>query len=218
MAPRPTSAAPGFTTLIDMLHQDWFVDAEGQCQPRPTPRAWDLLQEHDYLHQFLSDVLHIVGRAPHDFEQWDYLPQIRRRVRQLILNSYWLRTQRPAPNSGTALLTLYDEIGYPLTVQTVTTCVGVRTPIHNHGTWGVVALLEGQERHTLWRRTTNPDHLERTGQHTLQAGEIISFQPEAIHQVEALGATPSFTFQLYGDTQPKSRFQFEHTPFSAKPF
>ena len=206
--------------MIDMLHRDWFVDAEGQCQPRPTPRPWNLLQEHYYLHQFLSDVLHSLAHTPHEFDQWDYLPQIRRRVRQLVLNSYWLRTQRPDPDSktGTALLTLYDEIGYPLTVQTVTACAGVITPIHNHGTWGVVALLEGQERHTLWRRMTHPDRLEKTGQQTLQAGEIISFQPEAIHQVETLGPTPSFTFQLYGDTQPKSRFLFECAPFAVKPF
>ncbi|TVQ08614.1 MAG: cupin [Leptolyngbya sp. DLM2.Bin27] len=203
-----------------MLHQDWFVDAEGQCQPRPTQRPWDLLQENYYLHQFLSDVLNILAHTPDGPDQWDYLPQIRRRVRQLVLNSYWLSTQRPDPDpqTGTAILTLYDEIGYPLTVQTATAAVGVSTPIHNHGTWGVVALLDGQERHTLWRRMTHPDRLETTGQCTLQAGEIISFRPEAIHQVETLGTTPSFTFQLYGETQPKSRFQFECAPFAAKPF
>lgn len=206
--------------MIDMLHRDWFVNNEGQCQPRPTPRPWNLLQEHYYLHQFLSDVLRSLAQAPCELDQWDYLPQIRRWVRQLILNSYWLSTQRlsPDPKTGTAILTLYDEIGYPLTVQTVTADVGVITPIHNHGTWGVVALMEGQERHTLWRRMSHPDRLEKTGQQILQAGEIISFQPDAIHQVETLGSTPSFSFHLYGDTQPKSRFQFELDPFAVKPF
>jgi predicted metal-dependent enzyme (double-stranded beta helix superfamily) len=207
-------------TMTDMLHQDWFVDAEGRCQPRPTSRPWDLLQDHYYLHQFLSDVLHILAHAPHEFDQWDYLPEIRRKVRQLILNSYWLTTQRgdPDPKTGATVITLYDEIGYPLTVQTVTTRPGATTPIHNHGTWGVVALLDGQERHTLWRKTTQPDCLEITGYQTLQAGEIISFMPEAIHQVETVGSEPAVTFQLYGDTQPKARFQFDPETFIAKPF
>jgi predicted metal-dependent enzyme (double-stranded beta helix superfamily) len=207
-------------TMIEMLHQDWFVDAEGQCQPRPTLRPWDLLQDHYYLHQFLSDVLHILSHAPNEFDQWDYLPQIRRQVRQLMVNSYWLHTQRadPDPKTGAAVVTLYDEIGYPLTVQAVTTRPGMVTPIHNHGTWGIVALLAGQERHTFWRRRGNPDRLEVTGQHTLQTGEIISFKPDAIHQVETLGPAPALTFQLYGDTQPQARYQFEVDPFVAKPF
>ncbi|HIK43797.1 MAG TPA: cupin [Leptolyngbyaceae cyanobacterium M65_K2018_010] len=203
-----------------MLHQDWFVDAEGRCQPRPASRPWDLLQDHYYLHQFLSDILSILAHAPNEFDQWDYLPQIRRKVRQLILNSYWLKTQRaePDPKSGVAVITLYDEIGYPLTVQNVITAPGLVTSIHNHGTWGVVALLEGQERHTFWQHPPGSDRITPIDQRTLNAGEIISFMPEAIHQVETLGLTPTVTFQLYGDTQPKARFQFDPETFTAKPF
>ena len=96
------------------------------------------------------------------------------------------------------------------------------TPIHNHGTWGVVALLEGRERHTLWRRMSHsddvPESLELVGHQDLEAGEIISFMPDAIHQVETLGPEPALTFQLYGDTQPKSRYQFDPETFTAKPF
>ncbi|WP_204150512.1 cupin [Leptolyngbya sp. CCY15150] len=206
--------------MTEMLHQDWFVDANGQCQPCLTPRPWGLLQDHYYLHQFLSDVLHSLTHSPHELDQQDYLPLIRCKVRQLILNSYWLRTQRkhPDPKTGTAVITLYDEIGYPLTVQTVTTNPGTITPIHNHGTWGVVAILKGQEHHTFWRKLANPDRLAIAGQQTLQVGEIISFVPDAIHQVETIGPTPALTFQLYGDTQPKTRFQFEPDPLVVKPF
>lgn len=207
----------------EMKHQDWFVDGQGQCQPRPTARPWDLVQEQYYLHQFLSDILSIIANAPNEFDQWDYLPHIRRRVRQLILNSYWLKTRRgePDPKTGVALITLYDEIGYPLTVQNVTANPGIVTPIHNHGTWGVVALLEGRERHTFWRRSGHPefpDKLEQVGQKDLEVGEIISFMPNAIHQVETLGPEPALTFQLYGDTQPQSRYQFDPETFIAKPF
>jgi predicted metal-dependent enzyme (double-stranded beta helix superfamily) len=207
----------------EMKHQDWFVDGQGQCQPRPAVRPWDLLQEQYYLHQFLSDILSILANAPDELDQWDYLPHIRRKVRQLVLISYWLKTQRaePDPKTGVALVTLYDEIGYPLTVQNVTTRPGVVTPIHNHGTWGVVALLEGRERHTLWRRCGHPDFpdkLEQVGQKDLEAGEIISFMPDAIHQVETLGTAPALTFQIYGDTQPNSRYQFDPDTFTAKPF
>ena len=204
----------------DLLHQDWFVDGDGQCQLRPTPRPWDLLQDHYYLHQFLSDILHILDCAPHDYDQWEHLPQIRRQVRRLILNSYWLTTQRadPDPQTGTTVLPLYDELGYPLTVQNVIALPGIVTPIHNHGTWGVVALLEGQERHTFWQYVDDGIHIEPTGQRILNTGEIISFMPDAIHQVETLGTEPAVTFQLYGETQPNARFQFDSETLIAKPF
>lgn len=204
----------------DLLHQDWFVDEVGRCQLRPTPRPWDLLQDHYYLHQFLSDILHILDYAPNEFDQWDYLPHIRRKVRKLILNSYWLGTKRdkPDPKIGTTVIPLYDELGYPLTVQNVITAPGITTPIHNHGSWGVVALLDGQERHTFWRKNRDGDRIESTGQRILNAGEIISFMPAAIHQVETLGTEPAVTFQLYGETQPNARFQFDSETLIAKPF
>ncbi|NMF84503.1 cupin [Nodosilinea sp. P-1105] len=204
----------------ELLHQDWLVDGAGQCQSRPTRRPWDLLQDHYYLHQFLSDILQILAHAPHELDQWDYLPPIRCQVRQLILNSYWLRTQRadPDPKTGTTVITLYDEIGYPLTVQNVITAPRVTTPIHNHGTWGVVALLEGQERHSFWSYPAKGDRITLASQQVFSAGEIISFSPKAIHQVETLGPGPALTFQLYGDTQPNARFQFDPETLTAKPF
>ncbi|WP_367142217.1 hypothetical protein [Moorena sp. SIO1F2] len=41
--------------------------------------------------------------------------------------------------------------------------VGV-SPIHNHGTWGVVAVISGQEKNTFWRRTDDPDFCDRIEQ------------------------------------------------------
>ncbi len=206
-----------------MNSQDWFVDEKGQCQPRPTARTWDLLQECYYLHQFLTEILDVVAKAPHELEEWDYLPQIRRKVRQLITNSYWVKTQYDPPDtqSKVKVTTLYDEIGYPLTVQNVMTMAGMMTSIHNHGTWGVVFQIQGEERHTFWRRVSCPEEplrIEPVGDHLLKPGELLSLHPDAIHQAETMGPEHSLTFQLYGDTQPKRRFKFEPETQTAKPF
>jgi len=197
-----------------MNPQDWFVDASGRCELRPTPRMWDLLREHYYLHRFLTEVLDVVAAAPHEADEWDRLPQIRRLVRQLVTNSYWLKTQysRPEGDRTSHVTTLYDEIGYPLTVQNVATQPGAATSIHNHGAWGVVFQIKGAERHTFWRRsqlTGTQFQIEPVGEYVLEPGELISFHPDAIHQVHTVGDDISLTFQLYGDTQPQSRFRFE---------
>ncbi len=206
-----------------MNAQDWFVTDDGQCQPRPSSRDWDLLRDPYYLHQFLTEVLAILAKAPHELDEWDYLPQLRRQVRQLIMNSYWVKTQFSSSDADEKIqiTTLYDEIGYPLTVQNVVTQPGVVTPIHNHGTWGIVFQLEGEDRHIFWRRvevSEDAARIEAVGEHLLRPGEIISFHPNAIHQVETLGDRPAVTFQLYGDTQPKGRFQFQPESQTAKPF
>lgn len=203
--------------------KDWIVTDEGRCESRPSAREWNLIRDHYYLHRFLTEIIECLEAAPHETEEWDFLPQIRMRVRQLIMNSYWVRTQflEPSPKTGVSLLTLYDEIGYPLTIQNVMAVPGVVSPIHNHGTWGVVAIIKGQEKHTFWRRAQDPafpDRIESVGKQIFSAGEIVSFAPKAIHQVEAIGEEPVLTFQLYGDTQPRSRFEFEPLTHTAKPF
>jgi predicted metal-dependent enzyme (double-stranded beta helix superfamily) len=206
-----------------MIVRDWLVTDEGNCEARPSMKEWNLIRDKYYFHRFLTEIVDLIETVANEQEEWDYLPQIRMRVRQLITNSYWLHTQVPEPCSktGVSILPLYDEIGYPLTVQNVCCSPGVISPIHNHGTWGVVAVLKGQEKHTFWKRSPKPDipdKIEAVGEKILKPGEIISFTPQAIHQVQAIGNEPSITFNIYGDTQPRSRFYFDPMTHKAKSF
>lgn len=206
-----------------MSSRDWLVTADGRCEPRPSARDWDLIREKYYFHQFLSEMIDIVDQAQDEAEEWNHLPQIRMRVRQLVMNSYWIRTQflPPNPQTGVGVLTLYDEIGYPLTVQNETMLPGTSSTIHNHGTWGVVTVISGKEEHTFWRRVPDsrtPHRIEMVGQKTLIPGEVLSFMPDAIHQVRAIASRPTVSFCLYGDTQPRSRFRFDPIAHTAKLF
>jgi predicted metal-dependent enzyme (double-stranded beta helix superfamily) len=206
-----------------IIVKDWLVTDEGKCEARPSAKEWKLIRDNYYFHRFLTEIVDLIETVANEEEEWDYLPQIRMRVRQLITNSYWLHTQslKPCSKTGVSILTLYDEIGYPLTVQNVCFSPGVISPIHNHGTWGVVALLKGQEKHTFWQRLPDPDfpdRIEQIGERILTPGEIISFTPSAIHQVETVGNEPALTFHIYGDTQPRSRFAFDPVAHTAKSF
>ena len=202
---------------------DWLVTATGKCQPRPAAKAWNLIRDRYYFHRFLTDITDLLDQAPNELEEWNFLPQIRMRVRQLLTNSYWLKTQQPDENSktGVSICTLYDEIGYPLTVQNVLSMPGIVSPIHNHGTWGVTVIIKGQEKHTFWRLAGSqhqPFEIEPTEERVFGPGEIVSFMPETIHQVTTVGQTPTLTFQLYGDTQPRSRFEYQPDQATAKAF
>ncbi|MBN3877683.1 MAG: cysteine dioxygenase family protein [Nostoc sp.] len=203
-----------------MKGRDWLLTGDGQYQACKSVRAWDLLRENYRLYRFLTEVEDVLNSGD---DEVSCLPEIRMLVRRLIVNSYWVRSQRlePSPKTGTSVLLLYDELGFPLTVQTVTFAPGTQSNIHNHGTWGIVAVLKGQEKNTFWRRTNSPefqDKIEATGEVTLSPGDIISFTPDAIHCVEAVGDEPTVTFNIYGETDPNQRFEFDPIKYSAKNF
>ncbi|MGQ9873409.1 cysteine dioxygenase family protein [Leptodesmis sp.] len=127
----------------------------------------------------------------------------------------------PDPDLGWEVTMLYDEPFFPLTVQLVAWAPGVTSPIHNHATWGVVALLSGQEKNTFWQRSPTSefsDRIELAADLLLSPGGILCLMPDAIHQVEAIGDQPTISFNLYGETNYDQRFEFDLNRFTAKNF
>ncbi|WP_016949640.1 cupin [Anabaena sp. PCC 7108] len=203
-----------------MEGKDWFVAGDGQHQACKSARVWDLLRDNYRLYRFLTEIEDVLNNVEDESTR---LPEIRMLVRRLIINSYWVNSQFLEADSktGTSVLLLYDELGFPLTVQTVTFAPGTISNIHNHGTWGVVALLKGEEKNTFWRRSSHPefpDKIETTGEINLFPGDIISFTPDTIHCVQAVGEEPTVTFNIYGETDPKTRFEFDIINHIAKKF
>jgi len=203
-----------------MQGRDLFIAENGQYQICKSARTWDLLRDNYRLYRFLTELEDVLNNVE---DQSTRLPEIRMLVRRLIINSYWVQSQflQPDLKTGISVLLLYNELGFPLTVQTVTFAPGTNSNIHNHGTWGVVAILKGQEKNTFWRRSSNsdfPNKIEKVGEINLSPGDIVSFTPQTIHQVQAIGEEPTVTFNIYGETNPKQRFEFDVTNHSAKKF
>ncbi|MEA5583157.1 cupin [Nodularia harveyana UHCC-0300] len=200
--------------------KDWLVGGDGEFQSCKSVRVWDLLREDYRLYRFLTELEDVLNGVEDESIR---LPEIRMLVRRLIVNSYWVQSQykEPDPETGNSVLLLYDELGFPLTVQTVTFLPGTRSSIHNHGTWGVVAVLKGEEKNTFWRRTPSPDFDDKiapTGEIILSPGDIVSLTPDAIHSVEAVGEEPTVTFNVYGETDPQRRFEFDLATHRARKF
>jgi predicted metal-dependent enzyme (double-stranded beta helix superfamily) len=194
-----------------MTAQDYWVGENGQCVP------WDLsaqeatLTQPYRLYRFLTDLEDILEQEPDDQHRLKLICPL---VRRLLNSSTWLLDNYlpPDPDTGWSVLMLYDEPDYPITVQTVVWTPGSVSPIHNHGAWGVVALLSGQEKNTFWRRSgtaDTPDRIEKVGDRTLSPGDILCLMPDAIHHIEARSDEPTISFNLYGKTNYSQRFQFD---------
>lgn len=202
-----------------MKNRDFLVTGDGSwrvCQPA---KEWDLLRTPYYLHRFLTEVEDVLNEEDTEVKR---LAALRLLVRRLITNSYWIRTQKPKPSDmGISALMLYDELGYPLTVQTAIAQPGTVSPVHNHGNWGIVVILQGEERNMVWRRVPDakfPNRVEPVGEIILLPGDIISFTSDAIHNVKVVGDEPTFSFSIYGETYHSRRFEYDPIAHTARNF
>ncbi len=204
-----------------MLEQDWLVTDKGRCIPCEIDAQEDWKEHKPYrLYRFLTDIEDIVDRESDDLLR---LQQICPLVRRLLNSCEWLQLNflPPDPETGWSVQMLYDEPDFPITIQTVVWSPGVASPVHNHATWGIVALLDGQEKNTFWQRsptTQFPDKIAATSDRLLTPGDILCLMPDAIHHIEAIGDEPTISFNLYGATDYDRRFEFDPIKSTAQIF
>ncbi|GAB4211910.1 MAG: hypothetical protein OHK0012_05250 [Synechococcales cyanobacterium] len=203
-----------------MAGQDWIVTPTGDCHPLESVPYATSGQQPYRLYRFLTDLEDILSTWSDDAERLRRICPI---LRRLLDQSPWLHSTflPPDPKLGWSVMMLYDEPDFPLTLQTVVWDPGSLSPIHNHGTWGVVAILSGQERNTFWRRTPTPDQADaitQAGEQRLVPGDILALLPEAIHQVRVEGDQPTLSVNLYGQTDFSRRWQFDPDHSTAQLF
>ena len=203
-----------------MDNQNLLVENKGQCHIFETIASEKERSSPYRLYRFLTDLEDILETIDDDYLR---LRKIVPLVRQLLDDSPWLLLSMltPNPETGWDIMTLYDEPYLPITIQLVACASGTVSRIHNHGCWGLVTLLSGQEKNTFWRRNpqpNSPDKIEKVGEQILNTGDMICFLPSAIHQIEALGNEPTISLNLYGVTDFENRFEFDITSGTARNF
>jgi len=200
--------------------QDWIVTTEGISQTCQSQSDLEAFVEPYRLYRFLTNLEDILLSVP---DQQQRLLLIQPLVRRLLTSSYWLQMEftDPPPNPGWSVRFLYQDHQFPITIQMVAWLPKNVSPIHNHGTWGIVALLGGQEKNQFWRRSPTleaPNRIEPVGEQILLPGDIIGFLPDTIHSVEPRGDEPAVTFNLYGETDYFQRFEFDPVNHTAQNF
>jgi predicted metal-dependent enzyme (double-stranded beta helix superfamily) len=203
-----------------MTEQNWFVDNSGLIEKVGIGAEIETEGQPYRLYRFLTELEDVLNQTADDALRLQAFVPL---VRKLLSHADWLQIipLEPDPETGWAVSMLYDEPFFPLTIQLVAWAPGITSPIHNHATWGLVALLNGQEKNTIWQRSPTPEHPDRieVGDHCLlNSGDILCLMPDAIHQIEAIGDEPTISFNLYGETQYDRRLEFNPTQNTAKVF
>ena len=134
--------------------------------------------------------------------------------RLMLMKHNWLRGYMTTPPESAghpfSRHKLHEEPDHSLLVLVVTLGAGRHTQPHDHGTWALIAGLDGQETNRRWRIASN-DEVEVTGAESIDPATIVSIYSGEIHSLHNETGAPSVTLQVYG-SNPEFTPHRNYTP------
>ena len=125
------------------------------------------------------------------------LEAARDRVKSLLLMKHnWLRSSMCKPG----IHQLHEEPDHSLAIYVVTWEPGEETTPHNHGTWTIIAGLDGWETQHRWKLEPRqiPNVVVRESSQRIDTATIIAMDSDAIHSVHNDSGALSVTLNVYG--------------------
>lgn len=153
------------------------------------------------IRQFTEEAETIVRSAPSESELLRSLkPRLQRLLRtpgSVPLEAFAPRKDRFANNL------LYRPKDAIFSVTGGNWAPGQTTPIHDHLTWAVVGVYEGEERESIYRRTddgSNPKKatLVLASERINAKGHVTVLGRAGIHRIDNVSAKPSHSIHVYG--------------------
>jgi predicted metal-dependent enzyme (double-stranded beta helix superfamily) len=134
--------------------------------------------------------------------------------RLMLMKHNWLRSYMMAPPESAdhpfSRHKLNEEPDHSLLVLVVTLGAGRHTAPHDHGTWALVAGLDGQETNRRWRRVGD-EEAQALGDESVDSATIVSIPSGEIHSLHNDTTAPSVTLQVYG-SNPEFTPHRNYTP------
>ena len=146
--------------------------------------------------------------------------------RAALARTSWLteRMYDADPTQGFGVYLLHEEPDHALAVLAVSWLPRRGTPPHDHGTWGVVAAVEGPEKNEFFERVddrSRPGHAElrKIGEKVCAPGDVVAMPRGVIHSVSNVTDAVTVSLHIYGrhiNYTGRSQFDLEaktETPF-----
>jgi len=156
----------------------------------------------DDLSRFVDDLRAITAAGS---DPAAIIPRVRPLARELALARTWLRKEheRCDEAQGFGVHLLHEEPDHTLAVFAIAWLPGRGAPPHNHGTWAVVAGVDGPETNVFWKRLddgSRPGYAElaRSGEKVFGPGDVVSFLPAQIHSVLNETGEVTVSLHIYG--------------------
>lgn len=154
------------------------------------------------LDQYVHDLRAIVAQTSNDRE---IISRVRPLARRLALSKTWLEPKHYECNEeqGFGVHLLHEEPDHTLAVFAVAWLPGRGAPPHNHGTWAVVAGVDGPEENGFWDRIDDGSRegyaeISKRAEKSFYEGEVIALEPDHIHHVMNRSDRVTVSLHTYG--------------------
>ena len=110
----------------------------------------------------------------------------------------WTRAEglEADPQQGFGVHVLHEEPDHSLWLVAVSWLPSRGAPPHNHGTWAVIAGVEGEEENVVWQYRGR--ELRPATRQVLGPGQVTAFLGDDIHSVANPGERPTLSLHVYG--------------------
>lgn len=179
------------------MNHNWLATDDGQCRPFGHPHVSEPGQYYR-LYRFLTDLEDILATFHDDISRLEAITPL---VRKLLTSSYWLQTtyQLPDGDKSWATHSLYQEHDFPLTFHMAAWSPGYQPEPHTYDTWGILAIVSGQDCHELWHHAPQDSNHPHSAQTLmLNPGDVLAFTRYTTHRVNPKGDIPTVALELYG--------------------
>jgi predicted metal-dependent enzyme (double-stranded beta helix superfamily) len=163
-------------------------------------------------------------------EERQILSRARPLVRQAALSrDAWLKQSmyRADPEQGFGVYLLHEERDHTLAILAVSWLPNRGTPPHNHGTWGLVAGVDGAEENEFFERVDDGSRLgyarlKKIGAKQFEVGDVVAMPTPTIHSVWNKTGKVTLSLHVYGkhiNFTGRSQFDLDtstETPFLLK--
>jgi len=153
--------------------------------------------------QLVADLKAIRAQAKDEREILNRARPLARRA--ALAKDSWLepRMYEADPEQGFGVHLLHEEPDHTLAIFAVSWLPGRGTPPHDHGTWAVVAGVDGPELNRFFERVddrSRPGHAEvkKSGEKVFGVGDVVAMPTGGIHVVWNESDQVSLSLHIYG--------------------
>ncbi len=104
--------------------------------------------------------------------------------------------KKPLVSQTDAPQSLHSEPG--LTVLHTVVNPGFVSPPHDHRTWAVIGVYDGEENNTFYRLIAGSRRIEQIGGRNVRPGEVLTLGLDAIHKIANPGSNKLIALHVYG--------------------
>jgi 3-mercaptopropionate dioxygenase len=184
---------------------------------------------HPTLHDFIAVATEII-RDQSDVAS--KLLRLRTPFESLLNDAEWLPKEFRQPSASTTMghgiasLLLYRSVRKDLSLSTLVVAPGLATPIHNHLSWGMVGLYDGEQEEEEFDVHDHdgeavPGPLKLRTRRVLRKGDFYELVPpwNDVHRVRTISSTPSVSLHLLtNDIGCVVRQKFDPATSRSEPF